>query len=335
MNNPEDKQLNQPTKNYFKSKFKCNFSVTEFKFSAGFLDVLAYNQNEKCFYISEGKRSGNVASIGHAVGQLIAYMSVIQEKGYEFLEKITQQERLELEDVSTFLENKAIRACFFVTLPLEKKDKLLPSAKLMLKNLGDFGSSIGVFFANSKKCELGIPAKPLLIKLRKIYTREQILQEILNKFLNQPIAEGLMENRTQFRHMIQIKEKIGNPFLHFEITSKKITKASDKAQFEIAFHVEFAKSHLIHDFTKKRRNKLLKIMKNVQKDLSKSDKIFKLKAKWGKNWSKLYNVYSTTNKIEFDQEDVNEILDRLDLLVSRLKPELDRINWGRIRNNEE
>ena len=76
-------------------------------------------------------------------------------------------------------------------------------------------------------------------------------------------------------------------------------------------------------------------MKNVQKDLSKSDKIFKLKAKWGKNWSKLYNVYSTTNKIEFDQEDVNEILDRLDLLVSRLKPELDRINWGRIRNNEE
>lgn len=335
MKNPEDVQLNQPTRNYFRDKLKCNFAVTEFSFFAGFLDVLAYNQGEKCFYISEGKRSGNVASVGHAIGQLIAYMSVIQEKGYDFLDKIGKQERLGLSDFSTFLENKAIKVCFFVTLPLEKKEKLLPSAKLMLKNLGDFGSSIGIFFANRNTCELAMPAKPILIKLRKVYSREQFLQEILSKFLSQPFADGLVENKCQWTHLIQIKERGGNPYLHFEVTSHRITKASDCAAFEIAFHLEFAKAHYAHKTTVKRKNKLVKIMRSTQKELAKIDGGFKLKAKWGKNWSKLYSIYTTINKTEFDNEDMAEIMSRLNLLVQYLKPAFDKINWGRIRDVED
>ena len=79
MVNREDQQLNYPVKRYFEKKLKCAVSRSEFKFTAGKLDVLAYDRENKCFHICEGKRASNAASVGHAVGQLIAYMSMIQE----------------------------------------------------------------------------------------------------------------------------------------------------------------------------------------------------------------------------------------------------------------
>jgi len=56
-NQIEDKTLNQPAAKYFKKKMKCNFVETEFRYAGVRLDVLAYNSDEKCFYICEGKNA--------------------------------------------------------------------------------------------------------------------------------------------------------------------------------------------------------------------------------------------------------------------------------------
>jgi hypothetical protein len=90
---------------YFEKKLKCAVARNEFQFSAGKLDVLAYDRANKCFHICEGKRSSNVASVGHAIGQLIAYISMIQEGGYDFLDRISKEERLGLRDFTAFIKN--------------------------------------------------------------------------------------------------------------------------------------------------------------------------------------------------------------------------------------
>lgn len=184
MEQKEDAQLNRPAKDYFKRRLKCDFSRVGFRFSAGELDVLAYDRENKCFHVCEGKRASNIASIGHAIGQLIAYISMIQESGYDFLDRISEEERLSLSDFSTFLEKKAIKVCFYIVLPDRKKDKLLMPAKLMLRNIGDFGDCIGIFFASKNKCELEISAKPLNVKIRRLYNKKEFLKEIADKFID-------------------------------------------------------------------------------------------------------------------------------------------------------
>ena len=46
MEQKEDAQLNRPAKNYFEKKLKCDFSKVGFTFSAGELDVLAYDRKK-------------------------------------------------------------------------------------------------------------------------------------------------------------------------------------------------------------------------------------------------------------------------------------------------
>lgn len=329
MNNPEDKQLNQPTRDYFKKKMKCPVARTEFSFFAGKLDVLAYNQEEKCFHISEGKRSKNVASVGHAIGQLISYMTMIQERGYDFLDRISKEEKLNLSDFSTFLENKAIRVCFYITLPIKDREKLMPTADLMLKNLGDFGSSIGIFFADSQKCELVKTAEPLFIKIRKKYTRNEFLAELRDRFIQEELSKGLVYQKSRFEHLLQFKEKSGNPYLHFEIWAKRQKKNECDVIIEIAFHLEFAKAHLEMDSFKKRKRKLQGIMNETKKLLEAEGEHYKFQSKWGKNWSRLYTIQKIHN--EFNQDYLSVVLERFNLLVGALKPKLDKIKWGRIK----
>jgi len=333
MEQKEDVQLNQPVRNYFERKLKCNVSRVGFSFSAGRLDVLSYDRRNKCFHVCEGKRASNIASVGHAIGQLIAYISMIQENGYDFLNRVSKEERLELTDFSTFFEKKTIKVRFYVILPKNKRDKLLMPAKLMLNNMEDFGNSIGIFFASKKTCKLEIPAKPLNIKIRRIYNRDEFLKEIIEKFFDSPESKGLIIQQTNYAQMAQIKEKLGNPFLHFEVWFKKRRKFEIKRKIEIAFHLEFAKAHLKDITGRKRKIKLQKVLSRAKKELKKSDVDFIYQSRWGKNWSRLYNTYETRSLV-LDDELLNETLRCLKLLVSYLKPKLDNINWGRKRGKE-
>lgn len=333
MEQKEDLQLNRPAKDYFKRKLKCIFSRVGFTFSAGELDVLAYDSKNRCFHICEGKRSSNVASVGHAIGQLIAYISMIQERGYDFLDRVSKEERLELSDFSSFLEKNSIKVCFYIVLPEGKKEKLLIPAKLMLKTIGDFGESIGIFFANKNKCELEISAKPVNVKIRRLYNKEEFLKEIADKFMDSLVSKGLMIQRTNYPYLVQIKRKGVTPYLHFEVCFKKKLKFETKRKIEIAFHIEFAKAHLRDKSGLARKSKLQRLVHKEKKLLAKQGLNFKYQRKWGKRWARLYNIYDTTG-LEFDDESLNEVLRRLSMLVASLKPKLDQANWGRGREVE-
>jgi len=334
MINREDQQLNYPVKRYFKKKLKCAVSRSEFKFAAGNLDVLAYDRVNKCFHICEGKRSSNVASVGHAVGQLIAYMSMIQENGYNFLNRVSKEERLELTDFTSFLESRAINVCFYVALPDKKRDRLLNPAQLMLNNMGSFGESIGVFFASKNKCELVIPAKPIAIKIRRTFDRKEFLAEISRKFFFSSESRGLVEKPTYFPNCLQIKEKGGNPFLHYEVWARSTRKSEKSRIIEIAFHLEFAKAHLKNKTTAKRQQRLKRVLTKACRELKKRGLSFKYQSTWGKRWSRLYTSYKT-NQVQLDDKILDDVLSLLRVLVSVSKPLFDKINWGRQKRQHE
>jgi len=329
----EDIQLNRPASNYFKRKLKCIFSRVGFTFSAGELDVLAYDSRNKCFHICEGKRSSNVASIGHAIGQLIGYISMIQENGYDFLDRVSQEERLELSDFSIFLEKRAIKVYCYIVLPENKKDRLIVPAKLMLKTIGDFGESIGIFFASKNKCTLEIVPKSINVRIRRIYNREEFLEEISDRFMDSPESNGLMVHPTNYPYLVQIKRKSVTPYLHFEVCFKKKLISDVNRKIEIAFHVEFAKAHLKDKAGIKRKSKILRLVSSAKNDLKMQGLNFKFQRKWGKNWARLYIIYETIG-VELDEISLNDVSRSFTVLVKYLKPRLDQINWGRGRERE-
>jgi len=335
MDKREDRQINHPVRKYFEKKMKCDVARNEFRFSAGRLDVLAYDRENRCFHISEGKRSSNVASVGHAIGQLVAYISMIQEGGYELLNRISMEERLELSDFANFLENRAIDICFYVALPFEKQDALLAAARSMLSNMGNFGSSIGIFFAASNKCVLAVPAKPLSIKIRKIYrSNNEFFGDIKRKFLSSKESGGIVINPTSYHHLIQFKEKDGNPYLHYEVWLRKMTKWDAFRTIEVGFHLEFAKAHLTSPTTRARKKKLQGAMSRIIKTVKKQDSQFKYERTWGKQWSRLYILHKINSR-ELDDTTLDRVLASLKILVAQSKPQFDRIKWGRKRSTAE
>lgn len=334
MNNREDKQLNYPTKRFFERKLKCSFSTSEFRFSAGKLDVLAYNREQKCFHVSEGKLANRTASVGHAIGQLIAYISMLQEDGFDFLNSISKEANLHLTDFTEFLESKTIKVCFYITLPSKQKDKILEPAKLMMNNIGDFGNKIGILFSNGKKCQLEKIAIPINIVIRKKYKRDEFISVIRDKFLNYDIAKILEIRDYNNPNIVQFKEKNGNPGLHFEVWSKKKLRKDKNYLFEIAFHLEWAEAWLKDAATGKRANKIKKQMHLAQRTLKRKGLDFKYNAKWGKAWSKVYTTIKTKTTT-LDDEELDDILFNLKSLTEALLPGLVKIKWGRKTNRKE
>ena len=280
----EEIQLNMPAKVYFKKKLKCAFSTNEFSFSAGKLDVLAYDRKEKCFHVAEGKLARRIASVGHAVGQLIAYISMLQENGFDFLNRISKEANLYLTDFTDFLENKSIKVCFYIVLPYEHRSKILDPAQLMLGNIGDFGEAIGILSASKTKCLLDKSAKPISIKIRRKYKSKELLNAIRDKFLNLEIARSLEERQSQNNNVMNFREKNGNPYLHYEVWIKRKRKKDPYYTFEIAFHLEWAASWQKDIRTAKRARKIRRKMAEARGVLKKNEYDFKYQPKWGKAW---------------------------------------------------
>jgi len=337
--NRESITLNTPAKKWFERKLKCNFSTTEFHFSAGKLDVLAYDRDNKCFHVAEGKLANRVSSVGHAVGQLVAYISMLQENGFDFLDRISKEANLHLSDFTSFLENKSIKVCFYVILPSEQREKILGPARLMLSNIGGFGDSIGILISSKNKCTLEKPAISINIKIRKTYKRDEFLLTVKDKFLATIEAAGLVEKTESWANTVQFVErrtddKKSNPFLHFEVWALRKTKHEKVWPFEIGFHLEWAKGWLKDPNTKKRANKIRKEMWQSRAILRKNKFNFHYKEKWGKAWSKLYTNCKTKSNV-LDDEALEEMLGKLIALTSVLLPRLNKINWGRRKKEKE
>jgi len=329
----ESVQLNLPAKIYFKKKLKCAFSTNEFHFSAGKLDVLAYDRNEKCFHVAEGKLANRTASVGHAVGQLIAYISMLQENGFDFLNRISKEANLFLTDFTNFLENKSIRVCFYIVLPYKQRGEILEPAQLMLGNIGDFGDAIGILSAKKSKCLLDKSAKPISIKIRRKYNPKEFLDSIADKFLSLEIASSFEKRQSQYNN-IQFREKNGNPYLHFEVWHKRKRKADKYHNFEVAFHLEWGVSWQKNVRTAKRASRIRRKMAQARGILKKKNYDFKYQPKWGEAWSKVYIERKSKSGV-LDADFLDDILEHLKVLSETLTPMLNKINWGRTRKKEQ
>jgi len=330
----EEKQINIPVSKFFKKKFQCDLSRVEFTFAAGELDVLGYNRKQKCFYVSEGKRSGNISSLGHAVGQLIAYISMIQENGYDFLNRVSKGEHLQLSDFSTFLEKKQIKVCFYIGLPSKNKEKLLTAAELVLKNLGDFGSKIGIIFASTNKCELAKEALPMAIEISKNYSKEEYIDEVLREVEEFCQSRGIIHSKfdNRFPLVLQFMRKDGNHNLHYEIWIKQQKKTAKNLVIEVGFHVEFAKAHLERKTAIHRKKKIEKVLRKSGKMLENEGFVFQ--GNWGQRWSRLFYIHESES-LRLNDSDKLIVIEKFKKLVDSTKPMLDKINWGRITNSTE
>lgn len=325
----ENRELNAPAGRFFERKLKCAFSTTEFTFSAGKLDVLAYNRSEKCFHVAEGKLARRIASVGHAVGQLVAYISMLQESGFDFLDRISKEANLYLTDFVEFLESKSIKVCFYIVLPGDQRARMLDPTLLVLKNVGDFGEAIGILFAAGQKCTLVKQARPITVKIRKRYTRDEFLAAIRDRFLatRDRDFEGAS---TRSRHLVQFREKEGNSQLHFEVAFHRKKKGESTFSFDTAFHLELAAAWQKDAATLRRANKIRRAMKAAHRILREKDLKFKYQQRWGKAWSRLYMTSRTQGQV-LDDEELKKVLEALEALVDTLVPFLRKIDWGRRR----
>jgi len=140
-------------------KLKCDVAVREFQFQRFFFDVVGYSKLEKVFYIVECKKGSKATTIGHAFGQILAYKSLLGEKGYEFLEEfynrliIDRVRQIKFHDLEEAEEGKNLRVKFYVALG-EEACRRYDLIRLMKDSLG---FKVGVIrVRNDGKCRFYI-----------------------------------------------------------------------------------------------------------------------------------------------------------------------------------
>jgi hypothetical protein len=258
---------------------------------------------------------------------------MLQENGFDFLNRISKEANLYLTDFTDFFENQSIKVCFYIVLPYEERSRILDPARLMLGNIGDFGENIGILSASKNKCLLDKAANPISIKIRRKYTPREFIAAIRDKFLNIEIARSLEERQTQHNNVIWFREKNGNPYLHFEVWLKRKRKTDPYFTFEIAFHLEWGVSWLKIARTAKRAAKIRRKMVEARGILKKKGYDFKYQRAWGKAWSRLYIDRKTISAV-LDANGLDDVLEHLKVLTETLTPSLNKINWGRTRRRE-
>jgi hypothetical protein len=334
MDQRENRELNVPAQKFFDRSLGCDFSTTEFRFSAGKLDVLAYSRKDKCFHVAEGKLATRISSVGHAVGQLVAYISMLQESGFDFLDRISKGANLYLTDFVEFLKVKSIKVCFYIVLPEKQRHRILGPALLVLGNVGDFGANIGVLLADKRRCKLEKSANPIDVKIRRRYSRDEFLAAVKDRFHTANKMKGIEAIDWPSKSLVQFGEVNGNAKLHLELAFHRKKKTDATYSYETAFHLEWAKAWQQDKQTLKRANKIRAAMRTARLKLKADGYDFKYQSKWGKAWSRLHMDTRTPGDI-LDDDELERALQQLQALADALLPLLRKINWGRRRKSDK
>lgn len=140
-------------------KLKCDAAVCEFQFQRFFFDVVGYSKSEKVFYVVECKKGSKATTIGHAFGQILAYKSLLGEKGYEFLEEFHDRlirdrvRQIKFHDLEQAKEGENLRVKFYVALGEEACNRY-DLIRLMKNSLG---FKVGIIrVRNNGKCRFYI-----------------------------------------------------------------------------------------------------------------------------------------------------------------------------------
>jgi len=100
---------------------KCDIIVSELSLEGCKFDVVGYAKDAKTFYVVECKKGNGARDIGHAFGQILAYQSVISNKGQNFCDKFLdkaqeQGSKFDPKDIRSLFRVKELPFRFFVAL---------------------------------------------------------------------------------------------------------------------------------------------------------------------------------------------------------------------------
>jgi len=310
-------------------KLKCDIALREFTFKKGRYDVVGYNKRKNTIYIIECKLGTNIISIGQAFGQVLAYKSILIERGYEFLERFYDRYfadvaktkghiKIKLEDWRKIIDRRKMNFRFFIAL----KEQVRNLYKEILSIKDDMNFKIGVLIVtkegictprfginkeiDNKLAENDKIEIPLIKKYTKVSFLENIEEKLKEKLGNKYKFKSHSDNyTTQFKLF---------PGTHYEVW---ITKK----HIEIALHIETYKNKTekIFSFLKLRENQ-------IKSSLGKHVKI----EKWGKGWETgkgIYwaRVYERLPRKVFDENLLNEIVRKMEKYIEVLQPLLEQI----------
>lgn len=298
-------------------RLKCNIALREFKFRNSKYDVIGYNKEENTVYIVECKLGANITSIGHAFGQILAYKSVLMERGYEFLTRFYEKYhedvirnkgylKIKLEDWIRMINKKKMNFKFFIAV----KEQVHKSHKeiLLIKNSINF--KVGVLMVTKEgvctphiiwKKEIDdklIKSDSIEISLIKKYTKDGFLDAIEEK-LKTGLSYKYFDLKTyKYSNNLQLKLY---PNTHYEIWIKR-------KKVEIAFHIEAGK---------KTTERIYSLLSAKEKEIKRAlGKEVKFDGKWGKGWATgkgayWARLYEETPRKDFDEEFVYDISERM------------------------
>ena len=137
MGKRESRMWSRITKS-LKRDFGCNIATQNFRFGNVGFDAVGYNPGNSVVHVVECKAGRKPVDIGHAFGQILAYRSVLSEKGYEFLTRFGDKVRMKTEDIMTATKEGTLRVKFYVGLSDDacKNISLIEAMKGVLPSVG-------------------------------------------------------------------------------------------------------------------------------------------------------------------------------------------------------
>ncbi len=312
------------------SRLKCDIAIREMGFRNCQFDVIGYNKNENAVYIFECKFGTKITSIGQAFGQILGYKSVLEERGYEFLNKFYQKYhediikskgwlKIELEDWFRILSTKKIGFRFFVVLKEQSKELF----REIMSIKSDIKPKIGVLSITRDgvctphlvwKKEIDdklINSEKIEIELIKKYKRDEFFDALEQK-LRIELPEKYRKFKTNSSKNTSFKYFGIYPGTHYEMAMKY------RNMLEIGFHIETAKE---------KTSKVFALINSNESKLKRLGKNIKIE-KWGSGWTKgkgVYwaRVYEEIPKEILDEKFLTKASERIKKFVDTIQPILE------------
>jgi len=308
--------------------YKCRPAVREFQLQKCKFDVVGYNSNEKAFYLVECKAGRKATDIGHAFGQILAYKSVLSDKGYDFLKQFNEKSRVRFEDIIEAVQEKKLRVKFFVALRQNacKNFQLLRLMKQSLPDVGiirvrDDGACRPYIRVEGNRKDYEICNSQLMsIPVRRIYERREFFDYLSSKLRDELAGSGL-EN---FRTYMQVGGPFGNyeqfyyekKALHFEVWFRKM--------IEVGLHSEATKKSTNQKILNFFKSKMKEIQENLGENIT-------INPAWGRKREGWGKVYEEIPKTELNEELLEKVTARLAAYIRTLKPLIDDFHAAKLR----
>jgi hypothetical protein len=312
------------------NKLKCDIAIREMGFRNCQFDVIGYNKIENTVYIFECKLGTNITSIGQAFGQILGYKSVLEERGYEFLNGFYQKYhedvvkskgwlKIKLEDWFRILSTKKIGFRFFVVLKSQSKElfREIMSIKRSIKpdvgvlSITEDGICTPHLVWKKEIDDTLINSGRIEIELIKKYKREEFF-DALERKLRLELPEKCCEFKTNSSKNTSYKYFGIYPGTHYEVGMKY------RNMVEIGFHIET---------TKEKTSKLFALMNSNKPQLKRLGKNIKIE-KWGAGWTKdkgvsWARVYEKIPKEILDENFLTKASERIKEFVGLIQPILE------------